>query len=140
MVYEYANRLCQRGHRVNVVHPLLRSPNRASLKRRLGAPVALVVNRLTGFPRMGWLQMHPEVNMLLVRSLHERFIPDGDVIIASAWQTAERVVDYSSDKGRKFYLVMDFDPWLGPPGELLCIRYPSPAGFPKSWSRAEPRT
>jgi glycosyltransferase involved in cell wall biosynthesis len=118
VVYEYANRLCQRGHRVNVVHPLLRSPNRANLKRRLGAPVVLAMNRMTGFPRMGWLKMHPGVNMLLVRSLDERFIPDGDAIIASAWQTAERVVGYSPEKGRKFYLVMDFDPWLGPKDRL----------------------
>ncbi len=118
MVYEYANRLSQRGHRVNVVHPLLRSPNRASLKKRLATPVVLAANRLTGLPRVGWLKMPPEVNMLLVRSLDERFIPDGDAIVASAWQTAERVVGYAPEKGRKFYLVMDFDPWLGPKDRL----------------------
>ncbi len=118
MVYEYANRLSRRGHRVNVVHPLLRSPNRASLTKKLGAPVVLALNRLTGLPRTGWLDMRPGVNMLLVRSLDERFIPPGDAIVASAWQTAERVVGYAPDKGRKFYLVMDFDPWLGPKDRL----------------------
>jgi glycosyltransferase involved in cell wall biosynthesis len=118
VIYEYANHLSQRGHRVNVVHPVLRSPNRANLRNRLAAPAVLVVNRLTGLPKMGWVEMHPGVNMLLVRSLDESFIPDGDAIVASAWQTAERVVDYSSEKGRKFYLVMDFDPWLGPKDRL----------------------
>jgi len=118
VVYEYANRLSQRGHRINVVHPLRRSPDRLSLKKRLGIPPVLAVNRLTGLPRVGWLDINPKVNMLLVRSLEERFIPDGDAIVASAWQTAEQSMGYPPRKGRKFYLVMDFEPWLGPKDRL----------------------
>jgi glycosyltransferase involved in cell wall biosynthesis len=118
VVYEYAKGLSARGHQVNVVHPLLLSPDRMNLKKRLGIPAVLVVNRITGLPRVGWLDIYPKVNMLLVRSLQERFIPQADVIVASAWQTAEQVIAYAPDKGRKFYIVMDFDPWLGPKDRL----------------------
>lgn len=118
VVYEYANHLSVRGHQVNVAHPLLLSPDRMNLKKRLGIPVVLAVNRITGLPRVGWLDICPKVNMLLVRSLQERFIPQGDVIVASAWQTAEQVIACAPDKGRKFYIVMDFDPWLGPKDRL----------------------
>ena len=51
--------------------------------------------------------------MIYVKELIEKNIPDGDIIIASAWQTAEYMNDYSSQKGKKFYIVMDFPPYMG---------------------------
>jgi glycosyltransferase involved in cell wall biosynthesis len=44
----------------------------------------------------------------------EEHVPDGDAVFATAWQTAEYVVRYAPSKGAKFYLVQDFEPWLGP--------------------------
>jgi glycosyltransferase involved in cell wall biosynthesis len=114
VVYEYANRLSRRGHRVNVVHPLIHSPDRLSLKRRLGIPPVLAINRLTGLPRVGWLDIDPKVNILLVRSLEEKYIPKADIILATAWQTAEWINTYGQDKGEKFYLIQHYESWAGP--------------------------
>lgn len=114
VVYEYANRLSERGHKIRIVHSLLTSPEQASLKKKIATPMILATNLLFGIPRVSWFDISPKVDIIIVKDLEEKFIPEGDVIVAAGWQTAEYVVQYSSSKGRKFYLVMDFYPWLGP--------------------------
>jgi len=56
-----------------------------------------------------WLKMDPKVRLLCVPSLSERFVPDGDVVIATAWQTAEWVSRYSRSKGRGFYFIQHLE-------------------------------
>jgi glycosyltransferase involved in cell wall biosynthesis len=51
--------------------------------------------------------------MLYVSDLDASKVPDGDVVFATAWQTAEYVAKYPVSKGRKFYLVMDFGSFFG---------------------------
>jgi glycosyltransferase involved in cell wall biosynthesis len=114
VVYEYANYLFERGHKIRIVHSLLTSPEQASLEKKIVVPILLMVNHTFGIPKVNWFDISPNIDMIMVRDLKERSIPRGDVIIATAWQTAEHVAQYSSSKGRKFYLVMDFYPWLGP--------------------------
>jgi glycosyltransferase involved in cell wall biosynthesis len=58
--------------------------------------------------------MDPEVRLACVPSLSERFVPDGDVVVATAWQTAEWVSQYSKSKGRRFYFVQHLETWNGP--------------------------
>ena len=113
VVYEYANGLSERGHKIRIVHSLLTSPEQVSLKKKIATPIVLGINHLFRFPRVNWFDISPRVNMIIVRSLKEEFIPEGDVIVATAWETAEWVAAYSSTKGIKFYLMQDFYPWLG---------------------------
>ena len=114
VVYEYANRLADRGHTVNVVHPLILFPEQMTPKHRLGIPLVLLTRRISGLPRVGWFDLSPKVNLMVVRSLEERWIPQGDVIVATAWQTAEWVNGYDRDKGEKFYLIQHYEKWSGP--------------------------
>lgn len=118
VVYEYANRLVEKGHRVNVVHPLRLSVKGSPSGDKIKMIALLTSDRLFGYPKLRWFDISPRVNMLVVSSLEEKNIPSGDVVMATAWQTAEYVSDYSQSKGRKFYLVMDFFPWLGPQKNL----------------------
>jgi glycosyltransferase involved in cell wall biosynthesis len=41
-------------------------------------------------------------------------VPDGDVVFATAWQTAEWVSRYSRGKGLGFYLIQHLETWNGP--------------------------
>jgi glycosyltransferase involved in cell wall biosynthesis len=118
VVYEYANRLSERGHQVNVVHPLLLFPREARFKQKGKKIILRVSELLMGSNKVKWFNVSPKVRMLTVDSLKEENIPKGDVIIATAWQTAEYVAKYSFSKGQKSYLVMDFYPWLGPKDRL----------------------
>jgi glycosyltransferase involved in cell wall biosynthesis len=114
VVYEYANHLSERGHKIRIIHSLLTFPKEVSFKKKIAAPVILTTDHLFGFPKVSWFDISPKVDIIIVKNLEEKFIPEGDIIVAAGWQTAEFVAHYTSSKGRKFYLVMDFYPWLGP--------------------------
>lgn len=118
VVYEYANRLSERGHQINVVHPLLLFPREARFKQKMKMFALWMADHFLRSAKVKWFSISPKVGMLIVGSLEEENIPKGDVIVATAWQTAEYVAKYLPSKGRKLYLVMDFYPWLGPKDRL----------------------
>jgi glycosyltransferase involved in cell wall biosynthesis len=112
VVYEYANKLQARGHRVTVVHPRNVSPQPGltqSLKSRLW-PHKI---RWRDGNQVPWIPIRYGVKMLLVPDLRESFIPDGDVIFATGYQTAFAVASYSESKGRKYYLIQHHEIWDG---------------------------
>jgi len=116
VAYEYANELAARGYEVSVIHPRsLRSMTRR--KNPLGRVREAALNGRNYFsPRsgLGWQPLRDSVRLLFVREPTAKSIPDADVVFATAWQTAEYVAEYPAKKGRKFYLVMDFPPWIAP--------------------------
>ncbi len=117
VVYEYANRLQQRGHQVTVIHP-------RNIEHRAG-PIEAVKSVAWGWklqknhrPLVTWIPLDPEVRLELAPDLRERFIPDGDRIIATAFDTAFPTSSYSANKGRKFYLIQSYEDWNGPPDRV----------------------
>ncbi len=117
VVYEYANRLQARGHQVSVIHPRNLEPQyevREFVKNLFWDAKLKLINR----PLVSWMDIHPGVKLILVPDLREQFIPDGDVVIATAYQTAFWVNDYSERKGRKFYLIQSYEDWNGPEEEV----------------------
>ncbi len=120
VVYEYANHLSRRGHKVSIVHPA------RSCQYGLGL-TGNTKNWLRYFQiAMGmpfrpdhWFQVDPEVNMVCVPNLSERWIPKGDIVVATAWQTAEWACGYSRCKGRGFYLIQHLETWCGPEDKVF---------------------
>jgi glycosyltransferase involved in cell wall biosynthesis len=113
VVYEYANRLSERGHQINIVHPLLLFPQEARFKQKIKRYALWTAKYFLRNNKVKWFSIFPKVNMLIVGSLEEKNIPKGDVLIATAWQTAEWVNQYDQNKGRKFYLIQGYEIWSG---------------------------
>jgi len=114
ILYEHANRLSRRGHVVTVVMPgrLAINPNGLDYLKNA---VRYVQMKITGnYTPEKWLKTDPSIRLQCVPSLSERFLPDGDVVIATAWQTAEWVSQYSKAKGRGFYFIQHLETWNGP--------------------------
>ena len=118
VVYEYANGLVALNHHVTVVHAPLRYYGDHSYLYDtlrnidfLGRSIGLC----QGFRPNKWFPIDPRVRLLWVPSLHERWIPDGDVVIASAWQTGEWGATYGPSKGRKVFLVQDYERYMTAP-------------------------
>ena len=115
VVYEYANCLARNGHSVTVVHPA------RSCSFELGQ-AGSAMNWIRYFQiAMGkkirpdhWFQVDQKVNLVCVPSLSERWLPEGDIVIATSWRTAEWVSRYSKCKGRGFYLIQHLETWDGP--------------------------
>jgi glycosyltransferase involved in cell wall biosynthesis len=124
VVYEYANFLAAGGHHVTIVHPAIfrvDQPLHSRLPRDAANTIWLYLrNRITGeFRPQSWFKVSPAVRMLWVPSLAERYVPDADVLIATAWETAEWAVNYLPRKGRKFYLIQHFETWAADPERVL---------------------
>lgn len=109
VIYEYANRLAARGHSVTVVHgAAVQAPT--SFRDRVATwRMCRSLRRSGAFRPDLWFTVDPRVQMVLVPSLRARFIPAGDVVVATAWQTAEYVMEYPAAKGKKLYFVQDYE-------------------------------
>ena len=117
--YEYSNRLVARGHKVNIVQPALLKMGTQWPKSPL--KWTLYLKRLIDksfFPK-SWFVLDNRINVLWVPSLHSKYIPDCDVIIATAWETAEWVAGYTADKGVKYYLIQHLETWSGEKSRVL---------------------
>lgn len=118
VVYEYANHLVKRGHKVNIIHSQgvesvhLPSSLYRRLKRRAFYFLLRVRVLLNSRPK--WQFIDPRVNMLYVSEPIARYIPDGDIIFATFWATAEYVREYPRNKGEKCYFLQHYEIWGGP--------------------------
>ena len=117
VVFEYANRLHDRGHKVNVVYPLL--PLWIKLKFDLASftdlasgAIAMLKNR----NKNDWFDL--KANLVRAPIFSARYvklmghlIPDADIVVATSWETAYIVNKLSGKKGAKFYLVQHYEIW-----------------------------
>ena len=101
----YADKLAQRGHKVTVI-----CPQPTFVKERIkGVPIIYPKRAMMNFFRYrpNWIEVVADIKY--VPFFEERYIPNGDVIVATAWQTALYVNKYSTMKGKKFYLIMHYE-------------------------------
>ena len=116
VIYEYANRLVDRGHHVTVVHPrrlkYLPAPNLPLRERLRRAKFGLI--GLFSTPVIDWQPIDKRVELLFVPNSGQRYLPDADVLFATAWQTVPSVLRASQAKGEKFYLIQGYETWMGP--------------------------
>ncbi len=109
--YEYANGLAKRGHAVTILHPC-RVAEPRGVKSRLARAAKWTVDRLTDQNRISWHALHEDVRLLSVPDLSEKYVPDADVTVATAWATAEMAKTYSSRVGKLFQIVYDYELWM----------------------------
>ena len=108
VVYEYANGLVARGHELTVCHtPTTRREYGLLFMATRG--VARYVGRLLGlwggYRPDAWFRLNPSVRVRWLPSFRPLWVPDSDIVVATAWQTAEWVSEYPERKGRQFYLI-----------------------------------
>jgi len=121
VVYEYANHLAKRGHKISVVHPrsvrgLALVSNSPLLGRFLEYPVRFW--RFFIKTKPDWQFIDPAVRMLYIPEPLARFIPDADAVFTTSWALADYVRQYPASKGEKFYLFQHYEIWDGPKDEV----------------------
>jgi glycosyltransferase involved in cell wall biosynthesis len=115
VIYEYANRLQERGHEVSIVYPII--PFRTDLLRHFGfkKSVFKTFKSQNLIKEISW-----EINTKLIRLpilsaklrwMVERKIPDGDAIIATDFSTAYLVAKLGKEKGEKYYFIQGYEIW-----------------------------
>ncbi len=113
VVYEYANHLSARGHTVNVVQTAL-FDHQAPLSTRLKAKIRFIQRALDRSYHPDWFSLRPEVQVLWSQTGDPATFPDADVLVATAWQTAEWLGQIPPGKGRGYYLIQHYETWSGP--------------------------
>jgi L-malate glycosyltransferase len=116
VAFEYGNHLANWGHEVTIVLSRDYAPA-GDPASRLKAQLWRRQMHLRHRPLIPWFQFHPKVKLHLAPDLQGRHIPDGDVVVATAWQTAEMVAKYPSVKGVKHYLIYDYEYYMTAPEE-----------------------
>jgi len=111
VVFEYANGLVARGHQVTIV---------SSPVSQKSPPLNMIAKAFLRFPQRkidksyrpdSWFKLDERVEMKWVPHLTSNYIPSSDVVVATAWKTAEWVVGYDSSKGQKYYLIQGQETW-----------------------------
>ena len=103
MIATYGNKLVERGHTVTIVYPQSTQPLKRRIKRGMIKFVKQQQDHLDRF----------KGQLLAVKEFNNRTIPDGDVLIATAWETAEWAKGLSNSKGRKVYFIQGHEVWNG---------------------------
>ncbi|MBL4744191.1 MAG: glycosyltransferase family 4 protein [Cycloclasticus sp.] len=114
VIATYADYLSRFGHDVTVVSPGKRTPN--------------VKNKIKSFiKRTPWDEGRHfstiyfdslDIKLIILdkfRPVEEDDVPNGDVVIATWWETAHWVNKFSEIKGRKFYFMQDYGDVPGQP-------------------------
>ena len=114
VVYEYANYLTKHNFKVTVVHCLslrhIKYPkNIIKFLKRIIGKIFVYYRR----KKIDWIDINKNIKMIYLNEPNERKIPNADYIVASAWQTADYINEYSTIKGKKYYIIMDFPPYMG---------------------------
>lgn len=115
VVFEYANQLSRRGHEVTVVQPSrwVRYGIRGRLRSEIQAVVEAARRPLPDDGRPSWFALDPRVRVVVPTRLRERDVPDGDAVVATAWETAPVVAALPASKGARYQLIQHYETWAG---------------------------
>jgi glycosyltransferase involved in cell wall biosynthesis len=112
VVYEYSNRLVERGHEVAVIHPRRGAPPQGWRERiRARRWMAYFGRRRKEIAP--WFDLDPRVELRLTEHPRADPLPSADAIVATAWQTAGLVAEATGGEGqpRGYYLIQHLEPW-----------------------------
>lgn len=109
IMYEYANRLQQKGHTVSIFHSI----KRPFKKSNTPLWYKQLVFSLRGVARPKWFKLSKEIKSSIVPEITDRYLPDADIIISTWWQMTYAVAALSPSKGKKFNLIQDYEIWSG---------------------------
>ncbi|WP_374285413.1 hypothetical protein [Lactococcus sp.] len=111
IVYQYANELSKRGHEVcltflfdlhtNSLRFLIKYLFRKQIIKRSGSHK----QEVTWFPLDKSIKLKFDVSFLSE-------VPDADVVIATEARTTNVVAKLSKSKGKKYYLIQNYETWV----------------------------
>ena len=104
----YCNYLVSRGYDITCYVPMIAYKFNNNLFQRIKASVGNTVKRGT---KVNWFDCNFKIK--LVPKINDFFIRDADFTIATAWPTAYDVYKLSDKKGKKIYLIQDYEIWSG---------------------------
>lgn len=114
VVYQHANFLAARGHRVMIVHLSDPAPDPRPLPQRARRLIRFAADRYwRDFRPTGWFPLDPRVRCLFWPNQQGRSLPASDILVATSWETAGLVNRHPDPAARKFYFLQSYETWSG---------------------------
>jgi hypothetical protein len=110
VIYRHAEELTKFGHKVTIISPKRQGNNFYHLLKADTIRIRDFLHKVEDKP---YYDTPPGVEHHIISFPLEKYIPDGDVIIATGWQTAYWVASFSAQKGTKFYFLQNFETYQG---------------------------
>lgn len=120
VIFQYANSWIDSGHDVVVYAPLkVYKLNRKGIKGDLKAVIRSNLNYIKHIVMKKGVDWFPcRFHVKWVPNISDKYIRDGDCVIATAWPTAYDVYNLNNSKGSKVYFVQHYETWSG---EKECV-------------------
>lgn len=109
IIFEYATRIKKKGNEVKIYVPY--KPYKVYYKENKTVWLKQYIKNIINGNNIQWADFDLEI--IPIPSIKERYIDDGDIIIATAWPTAYDVNNLSENKGKKVYFIQDYEIWHG---------------------------
>lgn len=106
VVFEYANRLVDRNHQVNIVFFTDNNYSKLTKNKRIKNMIGKIENHF--YPN--WFKLNPKIKKIATATIKES-IPDADFIFATSVETVSYVNNLPTIKGKKMYLIQDYENW-----------------------------
>ena len=107
ILYEYCNKLVEYGHEITINYFYGTMFENLPLPNALRKVLVKIYSESIG-PGM-WFKLDKKIKKRVIDEKSE--IPDGDFVIATAIETVDYVLSLSKGKGKKVYLIQDFENW-----------------------------
>lgn len=109
VLFEYANRLSEFGHTVNIYYPASISYLERGYKSYLKFLYYKVINK--NIP--DWFKLEKKIKVIYIEKVSDKYITDGDIILSTWWSLMYDIKNLSPKKGIRFNLVQDIENWEG---------------------------
>jgi len=111
VIFKYSELLTERGNEVSIVYSNHNMRGSAFLYHILPLRKVMVYRKFGKRPK--WYDLDERVKVIYAfKGIHDPVIPDADVVIATAVDTAEEVVRLPKSKGKKWYFVQGHENWI----------------------------
>ena len=117
MVYIYANELARKNNDVTIIYHCRRDKLLSNYK--FPFPFKFLIAKFLAYRGPNWFDLEKMVHRKVVKEITNKTIPDCDVILATAADTAEDVNSLSQSKGRKYYFIQGYENWVLPEKKLI---------------------
>lgn len=114
VLFEYANKMAEDSNDVWIYYPKRLKPEK--IRKGVFYKFVFEISKHIKFKNHfaeSWFKLNKKVQEKFIYTLQEKYIRDSDVTIATSWETAEWIGNYSEKKGKKLYLIQDFETWSG---------------------------
>ena len=107
MIFFYANHLAEKDFKVRIAFDCKDTLKKYPLAEQIRRAVCRLLVAIN--PR--WYPLSSNIDKLCVFGVNDETIPDSDHVVATAVDTAYPVALLGKSKGRKHYLIQDYETW-----------------------------